>query len=598
MSAAIARPRTRFVALLVALVAAFTALTPISPAAAATFTIPVTQADFAEKQDASYLWFMPANPTSIVITFPTELASLTLANFYVSLENMDGTVLVAPTAHANNGSTMTVPVSVSVGTGLKLVVNEFANDSDPAYPSIDGVHLTANLHTGSATSAANVPINLSSSEAMGYSSSFWYDASQVTLAVVPGDVIEFIGTAGLWTTGPNGTWIDNDGGDARTGAIDQNYVTSDAQAEISANGSTLTTTVGRPYATWNDGETMLQFVLNGNLAGPLPRAQLIFRQPLDYIHVAHVALDRIQGADRYEVAVSISEEGFPDGADVIYIAKGTDYPDALSAAPAAAFDGGPLLLTLPTSLPAVVKAEIQRLAPAKIVVVGGTASISASVFAELDELASEVIRIGGSDRFEASRNLVNYTFMEQNGDAGVARVYVATGNNFPDALSASAAAGAYGDAVVLVPGGFEGTLDTPTYELIFAMSPFDAVVAGGPVSVNEGVLNSLQLMSFPYGAYRVWGEDRFEASWNIVRDGFSEASEIFIATGLKFPDALAGAALAGFRGAPLYVVPSNCVPQEVLDDIDGYRVTKVTLLGGLASLDANVGALTSCTPPV
>jgi putative cell wall-binding protein len=281
---------------------------------------------------------------------------------------------------------------------------------------------------------------------------------------------------------------------------------------------------------------------------------------------------------------------------VVYVVKGTDYPDALSAAPAAAFEGGPLLLTLPNELPAVTAAEITRLGPSKIVVVGGTASVNPAVFSALSALVTgggSIERISGADRYEASRNLVEYAFLTNNGGIGVNRVYVSTGSNFPDALSASASAGAFGDAVLLVPGGSQH-LDTPTSDLIDQLTPYDAVVAGGPNSVAETIVDDLKAKNLAGGAFRVSGTDRFDASAKIVEEGFLGAPEVFIATGLKFPDALAGAALAGLRGAPLFVVPSNCVPAAVLRDIHGYRASNVTLLGGEASLNANVFSLTSC----
>src|SRR5690606_37805008 len=54
---------------------------------------------------------------------------------------------------------------------------------------------------------------------------------------------------------------------------------------------------------------------------------------------------RLAGGSRYTTAVEISSHAYPGGAPVVYVAFGGDYPDALSAAPAAVKEGGPLLLT-------------------------------------------------------------------------------------------------------------------------------------------------------------------------------------------------------------------------------------------------------------
>jgi putative cell wall-binding protein len=305
------------------------------------------------------------------------------------------------------------------------------------------------------------------------------------------------------------------------------------------------------------------------------------------------SVSRYSGTDRYEVAVNIAHEYAPN-VDVVYIAKGTDYPDALSAAPAAAASHGPLLLTQPTSLPQSVRAELQRLTPKKIVVVGGTASVSDAVFAELSTLG-ETIRLSGADRYEASRKVVDYAF----GAAGASRVYVATGANYPDALSASAAAGAHNGAVLLVNGKAD-TAPIEITELIAKLGAKDAVIAGGPNSVTAGIEASVAALGLPGGSQRLGGSDRYEASRNINVEAFDSAATAFIATGLNFPDALAGAALAGNQGSPLFIVPGTCVPFSVVNSIEALGADHLAILGGPNSVSPAVETMMPCasTPAV
>jgi hypothetical protein len=95
---------------------------------------------------------------------------------------------------------------------------------------------------------------------------------------------------------------------------------------------------------------------------------------------------------------------------------------------------------------------------------------------------------------------------------------------------------------------------------------------------------------------RLTGTDRFDAARAVSRDAFATANptSAFIATGLNFPDALAGSVLAGIRLAPMYLSRTDCLPQGVMDDLAAYGVDSVTLLGGTASLNARVQALISC----
>ncbi|MCS5722693.1 cell wall-binding repeat-containing protein [Herbiconiux sp. CPCC 203407] len=295
---------------------------------------------------------------------------------------------------------------------------------------------------------------------------------------------------------------------------------------------------------------------------------------------------RIEGADRYDVAVKIAQKSHPTTSDVVYLANGSTFTDALSAAPAAAGDSAPLLLTTSDRLLPVVKAELERLKPKTVVVVGGPKSIQPAVFDQIDAIATdEAVRIDGADRYAVSQSVADYAF-----GGGATTAYVATGTNFPDALSASAAAGSNGYPVVLVYGK-AGTADAATKALLTDLGVKKVKIAGGPASVSAGIATSLASVA---PVTRLSGADRYQASIAINRDAFTAADDVFIATGLKFPDALAGAVLAASKDAPLYVVPAGCVPTGVIQDIGTFAPDRVTLLGGTASLSPAVQSLTAC----
>ncbi|WP_198668864.1 cell wall-binding repeat-containing protein [Homoserinimonas sp. OAct 916] len=295
------------------------------------------------------------------------------------------------------------------------------------------------------------------------------------------------------------------------------------------------------------------------------------------------AVNRVSGGDRYATAVAISKAGFPKSADIVYVATGADYPDALAAAPAAAKRGGPLLLTAKGSLPGAVKTELQRLKPARIIVVGGTGAVSAKVFTQLKSLAPAVQRLDGEDRFETSRRVIENAFSD-----GSAEAYVATGFNYPDALSASAAAGAIGAPVLLVDGK---KLDKSTGNLLKSLKVTKVMIAGGTGAVSESTATALAKIT---KVQRFAGTDRFDTSQKINKAAFPTQAHTYLATGFQFPDALAGAALAGAKGAPLYVVHSGCVPGGMFNDIKNSGSKQVTLLGGTGALDQNVAGLGRC----
>lgn len=301
-----------------------------------------------------------------------------------------------------------------------------------------------------------------------------------------------------------------------------------------------------------------------------------------------VTADRIGGSDRYEVAVAISEQNFPDPVSTVYVATGENYPDALSAAPAAANAGAPMLLVPSGALPASVRNEIERLNPAEIVVVGGPSSVSPAVYNALSQLTGTISRRSGLDRYEVSRNIASEAFST---GAGIA--YIATGTNFPDALSASAAAGTLGAPVILVPGTSE-VLDPLTADLLARLGVTEIRIAGGPASVVPALEDQLAAIPGVTTVRRLTGSDRFKVSGNINRDAFTSAARIYVASGLKYPDALSGAAVAGAQHAPLYVIPETCIPSYVFQDIISFGATQMTVLGGPASVSPEVMRYVQC----
>lgn len=296
------------------------------------------------------------------------------------------------------------------------------------------------------------------------------------------------------------------------------------------------------------------------------------------------AVNRVSGTDRYQTSVNVAKQAFPTSAPVVFVATGTGFADALAAAAPAAKLKGPLLLTDPAGLPASVKTEITSLHPSTIYIVGGTGAISTTVEQQLKPLATTVTRVAGTDRFDTARKVIDKAFPT------MTKVYVATGMNFPDALSASAAAGAAGLPVLLV-NGTKSSLDTATTDFLSSHHANAFTVIGGPNVVSAGIATQLGA-SGP--VKRIFGGDRYATSQLINSDAFTSGTGAYFATGTSFADALSGAVLAAVKGSPLYVVNPVCVPDGSEADLAGRGVTGVTLIGGTGALSAAVAAMHNC----
>lgn len=308
-----------------------------------------------------------------------------------------------------------------------------------------------------------------------------------------------------------------------------------------------------------------------------------------------IFVGRMAGADRYATAVAISQARFPDpgvGVPVVYVASGVNYPDALAAGPAAIVRGGVLLTTNPTSLPAVVRQELVRLHPQRVVVVGGVNSVSDSVLAQISSAVGGGIvdRIGGATRYETARMIVDDAFDRAN------YIYLATGRNYPDALSAGPAAGVGGAAVVLIDGS-ASSLDQETIDLIVRQNPYQIYLVGGPQAISPSIEAQLRnLFLYPTGIDRFAGWDRYETSYLINQDAFYGHSDAaFTAVGTNFADALTGGVLAGAWKSPLYLTPSTCLMPVVPNFMVKHGSNLLVLLGGTAALSPAVEAGAPCS---
>jgi hypothetical protein len=107
---------------------------------------------------------------------------------------------------------------------------------------------------------------------------------------------------------------------------------------------------------------------------------------------------------------TVSRASAASSTPVVYVATGENFPDALGAGPAAATVAGPILLVTQNGIPSETAAELTRLAPDKIIIVGGTAVVSSSVESGLGAYAGSVERIAGANRYETAAKLSAATF--------------------------------------------------------------------------------------------------------------------------------------------------------------------------------------------
>lgn len=202
---------------------------------------------------------------------------------------------------------------------------------------------------------------------------------------------------------------------------------------------------------------------------------------------------REAGEDRYETAMLLANyattysgptSSIPNYPDVVYVANGTTFADALSGGAAAALEGAPLLLTPRDRVNKWTGGALARINPAKIIVLGGTGAISTTTFNQLKGSAKSIVRIGGTDRFDTSARLSKALFPKA---TDAAEVFLTNGLTYPDALAATPAVGGIGDVSLLltkpacVPAG--------PFAEVNRIQPDYITAIGGPGAVSDAALN-------------------------------------------------------------------------------------------------------------
>ncbi|ERG63519.1 hypothetical protein L332_03500 [Agrococcus pavilionensis RW1] len=99
-------------------------------------------------------------------------------------------------------------------------------------------------------------------------------------------------------------------------------------------------------------------------------------------------ITRIAGVDRYATSALLSQETFAPGVEVVYIANGVTLVDALGAGAASQGRGPVLAVPREGTLPAPIAAELERLDPASIVIVGDPQSVSDAMAVQVEEAAA------------------------------------------------------------------------------------------------------------------------------------------------------------------------------------------------------------------
>ena len=321
-----------------------------------------------------------------------------------------------------------------------------------------------------------------------------------------------------------------------------------------------------------DAGTQQLVLFGGDSGGDVFGDTWVFAQP----GTSSVVPERLAGQDRDTTAVAISQAAFPTShsASAVVLTRNDLFADALAGGPLATAKNAPLLLTSSQSFDATTATELSRvLAPGGTVyLLGGKSALSASVQSAVTTLGYAVVRLSGSDRYGTAIAIAGAL-------GNPTTVFEASGQAFPDALSAVPAA-AHVHGVILLTDGSVQSAETAAY---LKAHPGVRYAVGGPAAAADPTAPALV------------GADRYATSAAVARAFFPEATSFSVATGVDFADALSGGPFAGAHSQPLLLVPtSGPVPEPIHAFICTHAAdtNPVEIFGGTAAVsDADVASI-------
>lgn len=303
---------------------------------------------------------------------------------------------------------------------------------------------------------------------------------------------------------------------------------------------------------------------------------------------------RLAGPDRFATAAAVAVASFPDGATSVLLARGGEYADALAASALAGVAEAPILLTADDELSDPARAAIDALAATDVVILGGIAAISPAVEAELVAVDLRVSRIEGPDRYATgaaiARRVASGQGVGQLDDLSSA--FLASGNDYPDALAAGAIAYVSGAPILLSP---PDALSDATAEAIQDLEVEQVFMLGGVNALSDDVSNQLEQLGV--SVRRIGGANRLETATLLAEFGAQQTTldprSIVLVRGDAFPDALAASPFAGeTRSLILLTQTADVLGEEtagwLLENCDSDRDTRTIVAVGSVAAVADV----------
>jgi putative cell wall-binding protein len=562
---------------------AFSANYTIAVPATAVTAVAVTVAPLTAAVPATYtINFVSTTALAIgdtiTLTAPTGTGFPTLMADYT----VRGTTAIPtnPTVAPTGGGvtvTLTSPVAAAAGGAVQIVASAVGNplagvDTLTVATSKDAAPVASNSYNIGGVATAITALAIATTPAIAGQVSTYAVSFLATTALTTSDTITLAATGTtVFQTGTNDYTVQ---GLPVTGLPKQTTarnVTLKVPAAIAAGTTVHVSALGvvnPAAATYTLIASTSKDITPVTSAGYIITAATVASVPGTPV--------RLAGTDRFGTAIAASTAQFPTSgsAKSVVLARADEYADALVGTTLAASTDGPLLFANGGSLTAATQAEILRVLPvgSTIYLLGGLTAMPATVATTLSGLGYPTVRYAGADRYGTAIAVADAL-----GDPTT--VLLATGINFPDALSAGPAAAHLGGVVLLT----DGTVMPASVSAYLTAHPGTVYAIGGPAVTADPAATALS------------GADRYATATVVASTLFAAPTDVGVASGTAFPDALSGGAFQARNGGPILLSDPASLSPATATYLTGAKatITHTTTFGGTAALSATVQAAVS-----
>ena len=171
---------------------------------------------------------------------------------------------------------------------------------------------------------------------------------------------------------------------------------------------------------------------------------------------------------------------------------------------------------------------------------------------------------------------------------GASTVVVATGENWPDAITGSALAGAVNGPLLLT---YSEELPAVTRNEITRLGATKAIVLGSGTAVQSRAYNQLVAQLGAANVKRIGGATRYETADLVAREvkatiGTAYTGVAFVATGGDYPDATTASAVAAAQKWPVFLSRTTGLSASTRSAMTAIGVNHVVILGGTAAVSS------------